>query len=808
MRESHFLNQPPVQGATEFPRGLGPVRSGCLLWVCAITAISGLVTFAQPTDNPLASHYMGDGRGYPVWTDRIHWDQVYDVTSAEFGAIADDGLCDFAAFESARDAAHAAGGGVVYFPAGTYDFSCLPDAGGGAGIGPHGRGLMLPSGVVIRGAAPPGDRWARPTDAYPEDGRLQLPTRFVFAFQDRDGGELPLDWALVGLDRGPTGNLRDVHDVGICWVELVGAVVHFGADQDWADTLGSSGWLPNNIKNNWPGEIGSGLTWADRVPDGTHPADMLYGTRANFGAVAYEGAGAGRLVFGVQLTDATIVADWYVPVGNNHPTFGSAVEADDFHIHRWSGRIAITGSDVFVANNCIPMAERNFVHQQATIRRISSGSGFAWQTPAEQRRILLDYGQVIGIDINKNHLALSQPREPGTGYYGTNVHVWDNFVFNRGSHGFTVSGQWATLINNHNKRFYFGKVVPAAYGIDGYNGQPEDATAFITRDGFGVYDIETGDDFNSRGYDLGGRNLWVHGNSVVNTGSLGNDGEAIMGQRYLGFEVYSWAFTDNFHGNSNYGTGTTGEAGWIGSYDMHNYGFLGLRNTTPGWIGHVKAGGNNLYDFALVDNITGQGLRADFGGVDDIDLSSHELPMPLPLTPVVNLMADGSRMIEYPDFNDNDLGYRIARRIDGSQWCTIAYRPRQGGLSNADPALRDPQSPSTPLNSLNPPAWRDYTVPSDAQTVEYAVLAINRLDLIDTRFQQPLAADRDGNVHATLFAGYNYKLWQSTDLASWREVSGWLSGNATAEAAQTSLIHTDSASAIPVFYRLEVRRSK
>ncbi|MGC9452349.1 MAG: hypothetical protein ACP5I4_12985 [Oceanipulchritudo sp.] len=565
--------------------------------------VTSVNMLGQPSDNPVAAFY-GTETGYPAWTDRIAWDAVFDVTDPVYGAVPDDGLSDFEAFELARDAAAAAGGGVVYFPAGVYHFT-LPEAGAGAGIGPHGRGLMLPGGVVIRGATPTGDQWARPTDAYPDDGLLDLPTKFVFEFQARDGGELPCDWNLIGLEPDPTTGLAEIQDTGICWVSLEGALIHFGAELDWAATLGQSGWLPNRMKDNWPGAEGSGNTWADRVPDGTHPADMLYGTATPGFDAQFLGAGSGRLVFGVELKDATIVADWYIPVGNDNPTYGAFVEPDDFHIHRWSGRIAVDGSDVLIANNTIPRPTRNFVHSQYTLR--FDGSTFV---DLAVRDILFDYSQVIGIDVNKNHYALCRPTEPGSGYYEPNVQVRDNFVFNRGSHGYTVSGQWAVVKNNYNQRFYYGTVVPAAYGIPGYTGSEP---VVCTRDGFGTYSSETGDDFNSRGYDFGGRNLWVGDNGVVNTGSIGNDGEAFMGQRYLNFEVYSWAFTDNWHGKENYGTGTSGENGWIGSYDMQNYGFLALRNTTPGWVGHAKAGSNNLYDFTLAVNAAGSGLKTDAG---------------------------------------------------------------------------------------------------------------------------------------------------------------------------------------------------
>jgi hypothetical protein len=549
------------------------------------------------------------------------------------------------------------------------------------------------------------------------------------------------------------------------------------------------------MKNNWPGSVGSGNTWADRIPDGTHPADMLYGTASSGFDAQFIGAGSGRLVFGVQLNDATIVADWYAPVGNDHPTFGAYVEPDDFHIDRWSGRIAVDGSDVFIANNVIPAPTRNFVHSQYTL--LYNGSGFS---NLQIRDILFDYSQVIGIDVNKNHLALAQPTEPDSGYYEPNIHVWDNFVFNRGSHGFTVSGQWASVLNNHNQRYYYGTIVPAAYGISGYTGTE---TVVCTKDGFGTYAAESGTDFNSRGYDFGGRNLWVGNNSVVNTGSIGNDGEAFMGQRYLGFEVYSWAFTDNLHTKQNFGTGTQGENGWIGSYDMQNYGFLALRNTTPGWIGHTKAGSNNLYDFSLVENIAGSGLKSEAGGVADVDISSHAKLLPLPEEPSVSPQTDGSNLVEYADMDDDELGYRIARRIDGGLWGTLVYRPRQSLLAEVDPAQTDPWS-TVPVRELNPPQWRDYTIPHSAAALEYAVIPINADDMLSLPTQVPLLAGAGGEVRCILYRGYNYRLWRSENLTGWDPVTAWTAGDSVGSAPSSTLLFTEPAGTPAAFFRLEI----
>ncbi len=107
---------------------------------CFLPAAACLLTLARldatpPTDNPVAGHY---GPQAYAWTDEIHWGNVFDVT--DFGAVPDDGENDQSAIESAIDAAHAAGGGVVYFPPGVYHLS---------------DDLALRTGVVLRGAAPP-----------------------------------------------------------------------------------------------------------------------------------------------------------------------------------------------------------------------------------------------------------------------------------------------------------------------------------------------------------------------------------------------------------------------------------------------------------------------------------------------------------------------------------------------------------------------------------------------------------------------------------------------------------------------------
>lgn len=82
-----------------------------------------------PTDNPIAKKYGNSA--YP-WTTNIKWNCVYNINDFKGDTVGDK-------FNSARDAALANGGGVVYFPVGTYQFT---------------DNLYLKDGVVIRGETP------------------------------------------------------------------------------------------------------------------------------------------------------------------------------------------------------------------------------------------------------------------------------------------------------------------------------------------------------------------------------------------------------------------------------------------------------------------------------------------------------------------------------------------------------------------------------------------------------------------------------------------------------------------------------
>ncbi len=82
-----------------------------------------------PQDNPIAVKYKDNA--FP-WTKNIKWNCVYNIK--DFPASTID-----ASFNAARDAASSNGGGVVYFPAGIYNFA---------------DNIYLKDGVVIRGDTP------------------------------------------------------------------------------------------------------------------------------------------------------------------------------------------------------------------------------------------------------------------------------------------------------------------------------------------------------------------------------------------------------------------------------------------------------------------------------------------------------------------------------------------------------------------------------------------------------------------------------------------------------------------------------
>ncbi len=108
---------------------------------------------AQPNNNPYKARYGGVGH----WTDSLKWSAVTSVLS--FGAIPNDNLDDSAAVQTGINIIHANGGGVLFFPAGTYN------------LGGH---VKIKSGVILRGEDPTGITNAR-VENYSPPSKLVFP---------------------------------------------------------------------------------------------------------------------------------------------------------------------------------------------------------------------------------------------------------------------------------------------------------------------------------------------------------------------------------------------------------------------------------------------------------------------------------------------------------------------------------------------------------------------------------------------------------------------------------------------------------
>jgi hypothetical protein len=120
---------------------------------------------APPTDDPAAKYGQ-------AWTREVRWDNVVSIADFEGGSLEER-------LAVAQDAVAKKGGGVVFFPAGTYAFK---------------EDVKLKSGVVLRGEEPRGV-----TDARKEG--YDPPTKFLFPrYVPRLEGEgTPIDTAFKGI---------------------------------------------------------------------------------------------------------------------------------------------------------------------------------------------------------------------------------------------------------------------------------------------------------------------------------------------------------------------------------------------------------------------------------------------------------------------------------------------------------------------------------------------------------------------------------------------------------------------------------
>ncbi len=124
-----------------------------------------------PTDNPVAAYYAKQPDAVPGWITALRWSNV--VTIADFEG--DDGT----RLAKAQEALKRKGGGVVYFPAGTYRFRDHID---------------LEDGVILRGEDPRGGASAKQEDYLPA-------TQFEFPkyHPSMEGNGTPIDTSFKSI---------------------------------------------------------------------------------------------------------------------------------------------------------------------------------------------------------------------------------------------------------------------------------------------------------------------------------------------------------------------------------------------------------------------------------------------------------------------------------------------------------------------------------------------------------------------------------------------------------------------------------
>ncbi|MCD8483044.1 MAG: hypothetical protein LR015_10510 [Verrucomicrobia bacterium] len=747
---------------------MGAVTASALLGFSALSA-------QTPTNNPILAHY-GPGE-YPKWIDSISWDRV--INMAEYT----NGANHFERFENARDELHALGGGVLYYPAGEYFFD-LPDMGFGPGIGPMSRGLMLKSGVVIRGADLPGDAnqaVVRPTqDAQHPDfannvtHNLNPQTVFRFPTHMRgtdpitgvanSAGEVPSHWSFIGMT---TGNgeetIADVHNIGVVNVTLEGGTIYWGYHTPRAERMREGFWF-GNVWKNTPEGAPDEETWSGHRPTGEHYMHGIHGSASWHSEMT---AGSGRLVKGVRINNGAPWNDMFY--ANRQAPGVTPMNNDTFAHYRFTGRIAAHGSNIFVANNVIAKPTKNFIHRMLQNPRSEAGN--------HERLVLFDYSNHIGVDINKSNFGGNQNHPsaviPGGGYYFDNVIVRDNWVFNRGNKNFEISGQWVVLYNNHAEKFEIGRTFPFDYvtnplAVPGSTLATGVTMQGVSFDGWDYQHQTTASDYMNRGYDMGGRNVWVHRTTLVNSGSIGNDGEGVMSQEHNRIGNFSWAFTDIMHGRANKGPGTFGEPGWHGTWNMQQFGLLLLRAWSHGSVGVFGAerasspdtGLNWVLDVSVVGGNPGPGGVASISGAGpgpnppvDYITTDHFNPVSAPANVAAEIREDGAVHLSWEDTANNELGFRVERRVDGGDWRVIAYRPMSNLGRTIDPSITDPLDAilpveqRTPIYRLNPQAWVDFTAPvAHADAIEYRVVAINSADDLSTGVSEVVELELGSSV--------------------------------------------------------------
>lgn len=166
-----------------------------------------------PSDNPIAAKYGENS--YP-WTNNIKWGCVYNIKDFSGKNLVEQ-------FNSTMNAAVFNGGGVIYFPAGTYNFT---------------DSIFLKNGVVIRGETP------AVTDA--KSDKYAPPSKLVFPKYEPTFSGNGTD-NTKAFKKIFTSNAESDSNIGVVNLDINRAGINFGGN---VDTVKKQNIVIFGVRNN------------------------------------------------------------------------------------------------------------------------------------------------------------------------------------------------------------------------------------------------------------------------------------------------------------------------------------------------------------------------------------------------------------------------------------------------------------------------------------------------------------------------------------------------------------------------------
>ncbi len=126
----------------------------CVFLSCLVARVAPARpgTETPPHDDPVAAYYAAQKDAIPAWVTALPWNRTVNITDAQ-------GTNDDERVRAAQTEIVKRGGGVIYFPAGTYTFS---------------DDIRLETGVILRGETPV-ERNAK-SDQYAPRTRFEFPS--------------------------------------------------------------------------------------------------------------------------------------------------------------------------------------------------------------------------------------------------------------------------------------------------------------------------------------------------------------------------------------------------------------------------------------------------------------------------------------------------------------------------------------------------------------------------------------------------------------------------------------------------------